>query len=295
MSRGKKADPATGTQLLDRSVAILKYLGDIGQQGAKMAEIATAVGLTPPTAHRIIAALERHGFVEREVATRRYRLGLALFALGATAADGTGLRKFSRAALVRLAAETGDTVFLMARTGFNTVCVDRQEGSYMIDSLTGHVGGQIPLGIGSASQAILAFLPSDEAEAIIKANTAFYAKFGLTARRVRERLPEIRELGFAFDDGELVAGISAIAVPILPQHRDAVAAITINMTSARLNKSRLNELVASLRREIGGIEKMINPLDSDVRAYPRGAVAAVQALPARSARGGAKKPRASTV
>ena len=293
MTRNTRADHATGTQLLDRSVAILKYLGDAGQQGAKMGEIAGGVGLTPPTAHRIIAALERHGLVERELATKRYRLGLALFALGATAADGTGLRKLSRAALVRLAAETGDTVFLMARSGFNTVCVDRQEGTYMIDSLTGHVGGQIPLGVGSASQAILAFLPPDEAEAIIKANTPFYAKFALTAKRVRDRLPEIREHGFALDEGQLVAGISAIAVPILPQQRDAVAAITINMTSARLDRSRLSGLLASLRREIAKIEKMINPLDLDARAYTHGVLTKIQGSPGRPIRAAAKKPRAS--
>jgi len=93
------------------------------------------VGLTGPTSHRIIAALERHGLIEREQATKRYRLGLSLFALGARAADGTGLRTVCRPALLRLAAESGDTVFLMARSGFDAVCVDRQEGAYIIDSL----------------------------------------------------------------------------------------------------------------------------------------------------------------
>src|SRR4030095_13753194 len=135
-----------------------------------MAEIAEGLGLKASTAHRIVSALERHGLIERERATKRYRLGLALFALGATAADGTGLRKVSRAALLRIAAEAGDTVFLMARSSFHVVCVDRQEGSYILDSLTGHVGGQIPMGVGPASQAILAFLPPEEASTIIDAN-----------------------------------------------------------------------------------------------------------------------------
>ncbi len=67
--------------------------------------------------------------------------------MGATAADGTGLRRLAGPALMRLSAETGDTVFLMARAGFNTVCVDRQQGAYVIDSLTGHIGGQIPMGL----------------------------------------------------------------------------------------------------------------------------------------------------
>ena len=255
-------EQATGTQLLDRTVGVLKLLGEVGEKGARIAEIAESLGLKAPTTHRIVSALERHGLIERERATKRYRLGLALFALGATAADGTGLRKLCRPALVRIAGETGDTVFLMARSGFSVVCVDRQEGSYVLDSLTGHIGGQIPMGVGPASQAILAFLPSDEAEAIIAANAPLYTRYhGLDADKVRDALPLIRNRRYAFDDGELVAGISALAVPILPQGRDAVASIALNMTSARLDSAQPEKLVARLRREVSQIEQVINPLE----------------------------------
>ena len=161
-----------------------------------------------------------------------------------------------------MAAETGDTVFLMARSGFSVVCVDRQEGSYVLDTLTGHVGGQIPMGVGPASQAILAFLPPDEAATIINANAPLYGRYnGLTPDSVQDRLPEIRARRFALDDGELVKGISALAVPILPQGRDAIASIAINMTSARLEPDRLAVLVDLLKGEVAGIEQMINPLE----------------------------------
>jgi DNA-binding IclR family transcriptional regulator len=256
-------EKATGTQLIDRAVAILKYLGEVGQHGAKAAALAEAVGLKASTAHRIIGALERHGLIEREMATKRYRLGLSVFALGAQAADGTGFRRICRPSLLRLAGETGDTVFLMARSGFNTVCVDRQEGTYMIDSLTGQVGGQIPLGVGPASQAILAFLPQDEAGLILETNAPLYARFNnLSADEIAARLPEIRAQGYAFDHGRLVEGISAVAMPILPQGRDVVGALAINMTSARLQPGRLKDLIQLLRREIDDIERSINPMDA---------------------------------
>jgi DNA-binding IclR family transcriptional regulator len=268
VARSTETDQASGTQLLDRSVGVIKLLGEVGEQGARMAEIAEKLGLKTPTAHRIVTALERHGLIERERATKRYRLGLALFALGAKAADGTGLRKLCRPALLKLAAETGDTVFLMARSGFNVVCVDRQEGTYMLDSLTGHVGGQIPMGVGPASQAILAFLPEDEAEAIIKANTSQFRRYnGLTAAKVRSQLPLVRAQRYALDDGDLVAGISAIAVPILPQGRDAVASIAINMTSARLQEKRVRDLIKLLNQQVATVEMTINPLEDAVPSH----------------------------
>jgi len=262
-------EQTTGTQLLDRTVGVIKLLGEFGEKGARMSEIAGSLGLKTSTAHRIVTALERHGLIERERATKRYRLGLALFALGATAADGTGLRKLCRPALLRLAGETGDTVFLMARSGLNVVCVDRQEGSYMLDSLTGHVGGQIPMGVGPASQAIMAFLPQDEANAILEANAALYARYhGVSADKIRASLPQIRAQHYALDHGELVAGISALAVPILPQKRDAVASIAINMTSARLAPERLTALLELLKVQVARIEETINPLEGTVGRAP---------------------------
>ena len=259
------AEQATGTQLLDRTVGVIKLLGEFGEKGARMSEIAESLGLKTSTAHRIVTALERHGLIERERSTKRYRLGLALFALGATAADGTGLRRLCRPALLRLAGETGDTVFLMARSGLNVVCVDRQEGSYVLDSLTGHIGGQIPMGVGPASEAILAFLPEDEVEAIIEANTPLYSRYhGLSADKIRGRLPQIRAQRYALDHGELVAGISALAIPILPPKRDAVASIAINMTSARLGSERFNDLLQLLRVQVARIEEAINPLEESV-------------------------------
>ena len=258
-------EKATGTQLLDRAVAILNHLGEIGRAGARVSDIAEVFGLNMSTAHRIITGLERHRYIERDEETKRYRLGLALFALGAKAADTTGMRRVCHPALMRIAAETGDAVFLMARNGFNTVCVDRQDGGYRIDSLTGQVGGQIPLGVGPASQAILAMLPAKEVEIILKANRALYGRFnGLTVDQIKRELPVIRERRFAIDDGRLVEGISAVAVPIILANGDVAGAIAINMTSARLQNRRVEDLVGILRREIAEIEETINPHDLPV-------------------------------
>lgn len=70
---------------------------------------------------------------------------------------------------------------------------------------------------------------------------------------------------YALDHGELVAGISALAVPILPPKRDAVASIAINMTSARLGPERLRDLLDLLRAQVARIEETINPLEGTVR------------------------------
>lgn len=258
----------TGTQLLDRAVAILQILGERGNDGASMTELGDELQLKQSTAHRIVTALQRHGLVEREQKTKRFRLGLALFAMGARAADGTGLRRLARPALMRLSSATGDPTFLMARAGFNAICVDRQEGGYFIDSLTGNIGGEIPLGVGPASLAILAFLPPEEAEAIVSLNAVKYNNYGsLTTEKVREQIIHVRENGYAVDNGILVQGISAFAIPVLPQGRDAIAAIAVNMTTPRLSPERLPKLLNLLRAEVSQIEKVLNPLDRPLASF----------------------------
>ena len=97
---------------------------------------------------------------------------------------------------------------------------------------------------------------------MIEANARLYEDYnGLNADVVRAQLTSVRENGYALDQGQLVAGISALAVPIVPQGRDVMAALTINMTSARLPKKRIAELVAKLREEVVSIERGINPMD----------------------------------
>ena len=257
----KEKDKVAGTQLLDRAVAILGHLSKGNHEGMKGSELAELLELNASTAHRIISALEQHGLIERDAATKRFRLGLKLFQLGAVAADHSGYRRLFRPALQRIAAKTGDSVFLMGRTGPNSICVDRQEGSYIIDSLTGRIGGRIPLGVGPASQCILAFLDDAEAESIIAANADQYARFNnLSSDEIRERLPEIRQKGYAFDHGRLVEGISAIAVPIQTSTRDAIGSIAVNMTSARLKDDRLDGIVQLLKSEVEAAQALTNPL-----------------------------------
>ena len=43
-------EQATGTQLLDRTVGVIKFLGEFGEKGARMSEIAEGLGLKTSTA-----------------------------------------------------------------------------------------------------------------------------------------------------------------------------------------------------------------------------------------------------
>ncbi|MER9938382.1 IclR family transcriptional regulator [Mesorhizobium sp. M0088] len=253
-----ETEEVKGAQLLDRSVALLKYLAEVGEEGARVHEMAKAFGLTMSTTHRIVSALERHLLLERDPSTRRYRLGLLLHTLGAKAVESTSLRRCCRPALLRLAAKTGNSVSLVARSGFHSVCLDRQEGAYPIDSVARYACSRVPLGVGSASLAILAFLPPEEANGIISADAHLYHGFnGRSAEEIRHQLPGIRKVGYALDQGHLVTGISSLALPIRPPGRDVVGALAIKATIAQMPQERIPKLLRWMRREIQTIQQTV--------------------------------------
>ena len=67
---------------------------------------------------------------EQDPATRLYRLSLDFFTLAAKAGNAMDLRALCRPALLRLCASLGDTIFLLVRSGFEVVCLDRSEGPF---------------------------------------------------------------------------------------------------------------------------------------------------------------------
>jgi DNA-binding IclR family transcriptional regulator len=263
-------------QVIDRAAILLRALAAAGEAGLPLSALAEATGLSTTTCHRILASLAQNGLVARGPAGRRYTLGLQFFRLGHQAAEGTGMRALFRSVLTRLCAETGDTVFLMVRSGFQSVCVDRRDGTTMIPTVTGGIGGVAPLGIGPGSQAILAFLGPEETASILQHNTALFDGFqNHSFKVVEEALRETRRLGYAQDLGAVIPGVSGVAVPIrIAGQGDAIASLGLGLLSARLDSKRLAHLVGRLQAEVAGLEAQLNPLapwfGRDGDAVPRG-------------------------
>jgi DNA-binding IclR family transcriptional regulator len=247
----------SGLQVLDRVVGLLSLLGEAGGGGMQLSRVATALGLSASTTHRLLAALEHHGWVERADGGKRHRLGAALIALAGQAADGTGLRRLCRPALARLSDESGETTFLIVRSGLNAVVVDRQDGSYVIESLTQGVGGLMPLGIGAGSATILASQPEAEIEAVMEANAARYPQFGSSVEQVRRRIRQVQADGYLMSDDSLIAGLAVLSVAIRPPGHAVTAAIATNFISSRLDTAARLAFLQQIRREVAAIEAMM--------------------------------------
>ena len=111
--------------MIDRAARVLRALAGGPPEGLRLSEVTAVLDLGKATMHRLLRALVEVGFVEFDDAAKRYRLGYGIYALGASARHFQ-IVDVARSALTRLAADTGDTVYLSVRDGNHAVCVDRR-------------------------------------------------------------------------------------------------------------------------------------------------------------------------
>src|SRR5688572_9728508 len=104
-----------GTQAVARAVALLKAVAaSPGETG--LGALSRRVGPNKATAHRLLAALEGEGLLERGPFDG-YRLGPEVLALGSRASGSSGLRAAAHAELAALAHATRETVTLEVLLG----------------------------------------------------------------------------------------------------------------------------------------------------------------------------------
>ena len=102
--------------------------------------------------------------IDRDAKNGRWLLGPEMYLLGAVAANRYDVSGQARDVVNRLAAETGESAFLSARRGDETVCILSAEGSFPLRSHVLREGIRFPLGVASAGLAILSHLPAREVD-----------------------------------------------------------------------------------------------------------------------------------
>ncbi|MFH8135481.1 IclR family transcriptional regulator [Pantoea osteomyelitidis] len=255
-----------GVQLLDRAVMLLDLVADAGSEGATLKTLCELSGLNKVTCHRILNSLVEHQLLHKIHGDKHYRLGTKLLVFGAKAARGPGLRRQFQPALERLRQQTGETVMLMARDRDDSVCIDRYDSEYQMQTLTGSVGGAVPLGLGPGSLAILSFLEPEQQQAILARNRARLDSWSmLTPERLDSWIAATLQQGYAIDSGELIPGIAGIAVPVRVAGAGVVGSLGLTFLSPRLNAEVCARYVALLQEEVAGIEPLLSPLDTRLR------------------------------
>jgi DNA-binding IclR family transcriptional regulator len=203
-------------QTLDRAVVLLEVVADDGP--IALAGLVEATGLTRPTVHRLVRALEEHGLLGRD-GRGRVRLGGRLVGWGARAARSLGLAQVAGPVLEALLARTGESAQLYVREGDRRVCVASAERTSGLRD-TVPLGASLPLTAGSGGAVLLAWAPDADRFATVSA----------------ARLAEVRDRGWAESVGEREPGVASVSAPVRDATGAVLGAISVSGPVERLGR-----------------------------------------------------------
>jgi len=243
-----------GTQSVQRTISLIRTVADCDGHGGRLSQIARKAGLPTATVHRILSVLVSEGFVEYDPMTKLYHLGIELYTLG-NRARKFAIRNKYHGSLERIAQETGNSVWLVLRSGFDALCIDLVQGKFPIRITAYDVGARIPIGIGgAASLSLLAFSSDDEVKAILEANKNRHKSHNYLAEANLQRLiKDFRKLGYAFSQGTFLKGVNGVGVPIYNEGGKVIAAISVGAIAEWLDKTRAKKIADLIKSEIDSV------------------------------------------
>ena len=261
---------ATGSQTVDRALALVQTVAAQSGAGLRLSELAAANGLDRATAYRLLLSLTNRGFLDQDSVTKRYTLGLEFFALAATASNQIDLGAVARSVLHSLAGESGDTAMFCVRSGQSLFCLDVEFGDFPVKAVPMDIGSHRPLGAGSASLAILSAMQDYEIEAVLKRSAARLAEVpNQDPQLIRHAVEECRARGYALAPEDPVGRIIGMSVVITSRTGRALGALTLAGIPERLMPERIPELARILTTGVATLADTMLRIPSGARHSAR--------------------------
>jgi IclR family KDG regulon transcriptional repressor len=220
---------------LSRGLHILEILAS-HSQGLSLSAIARKSGLAKSSTHRLLQTLIMNGYVRQDTENSdNYFPSFKLLTLSSQLIQHTDLTVIAHPHLEFLAEMTGETVHLVLLDHDHAVYVAKVESPNPI-RMYSQIGHRAPLHCTGVGKAILAFMPEEHQNAVLKGDLPRYTANTLSdPGALRAHLEQIRCHGYAIDNGEHEENVRCIAMPLLTSAGRVVGAVSIAAVSYRVD------------------------------------------------------------
>jgi IclR family transcriptional regulator, KDG regulon repressor len=258
-----------GVQSIGRAFAILEQVAR-HRAGISLAELSRSVGLHNSTTFHLVQTMVALGYIRQVRENKRYRIGRPLFALAASALDEIEMVSLATPILEALSQATGECSHFAVRVGDAAVVLARTSGPGAFQ-LADRVGVSRPLHCTALGKVLLAALSPEQFEHLVArvALTTHTPKSITNPEALRRELEDVRQSGYALDDGEFDPEVRCIALPVREFTGRVVGALGISGPIWRLSvqtlRARLGPLQAAADRlsaefGAGGVPERSDPL-----------------------------------
>lgn len=236
LSRAAKL-PKTSSRLssVANAIRLLKAFND-DEYELGVSSLAKRLGLAKSTVHRLASTLIKDDMLEQDKETGKYRLGLALFELGARVRRKMNVFNEAQFALKDLVEKTGETAHLTVLDHASVLFLYKFESRQAI-RMKSVLGARVPAHCSADGKVLLAYQTNEMIESIaVGGLAALTPKTIIDVGQLMADLAQVRARGYAVDDEETEVGLRAIAAPIRDHTGEVVAAISVAGPIQRMTK-----------------------------------------------------------
>ena len=243
MVRREKANYAI--QSVSHALDVLEqFSGDVDEIG--VTELSKKLKLHKNNVFRLLATLEARGYIEQNKATENYRLGVKCLRLGQTYGNQMGFLLQAKTTLRELARSAGESCYVAVKKGSSLIPLDFVEPQNPVRVIS-LLGQALPLHCTAAGKIHLAFESSDDPTRSLPDKLERYTDKTIVDREALLRqLKDVGEHGYAVDQGEFMAEVCSVAVPIHDYTRNLVGSLAIAGPAHRLTLQRIEQEIVPL-------------------------------------------------
>jgi len=242
---------------VDRTLQVLE-LFSLEKPEWGITEVSKALNMYKSNVFNILFTLSERGFIKKDSNTNKYRLGIKFFELGSVVIKNMNLRKIAYPYIEKLSKEFNETVHLGVLDEGRVVSIEREESK---QGLTSHIeiGKSAPLHCTAVGKAIMAYLPSDKVNAIIKEKglKKYTANTIINKEDLLIELKKIRKYGYAIDNIEHEDGVRCVAGSILDHRGEIIASLSISGPAFRLDLKDIMRIAKKIKDNCKGISEEI--------------------------------------
>jgi len=244
-----------------RAIKILEAFES--DRGMSVTKISKILNLPKSSVHEILSTLVTEGILEKDFDSSTYHLGIKLFELGNRARSNLEIRKVATPYLKELNARFDETVHLTVLDNQEVLYIECFESTKRLRTYS-VIGVRAPLYCTAVGKAILAFLPLDEIDEIIKVKgLEKFTENTITDRNVLlQELEKIVLAGYAVDNMEHEDGVRCVGAPIRNYSGKVFASISVSGPSQRVTLENIPEIAelviataSDISRKLGFIKQ----------------------------------------
>lgn len=229
-------------QSLERAFDILELLSQ-EQHGLTLTEIGKKLGLHKSTVYRLLAVMQKRGYIEKDTKSLAYKLGLGFIELSSRFLNNLELKTEAEPILRNLSKQTTQTVFLAILQNNKAVYIDKVE---QFNSLRRYsiIGLETPLHCTSLGKALLTGMEDNEINNIYNDSVlkTFTKKTIKDIPTLLDTIASSRKRGWTIDDEEFEEGVRCVAAPIFDYRNKVIAAVSTSWEINVANNLKIEEI-----------------------------------------------------